>query len=66
MTLSPVVHTSKHVIALINDVVRCHTDMVQTVNGLKDPGGFFFFFLKGPFLVGKAHDQGFSVSWVVG
>ena len=35
MILSPVVHTSKHVIALISDIVRCHTDMVQTVNGLK-------------------------------
>lgn len=35
MILAPVMHTSKNMIALINDVIRCHTDMVQTVNGLK-------------------------------
>ena len=35
MILAPVMHTSKNMIARINDVIRCHTDMVQTVNGLK-------------------------------
>ena len=33
--ISPAVHASYNVAALINDVVRCHTDMVQTVHGLK-------------------------------
>ena len=32
--LSPTVHTSLNMAALINDVIRCHTDMVQTVQGL--------------------------------
>ena len=35
MILATALHTPSNVLALINDVVRCHTDMVQAVHELK-------------------------------